>query len=163
MKTLAKLPVTIVTGFLGSGKTTLLRHMLDNAQGRRIAVIVNEFGELGIDGEILKQCSIGCTEEEASGRVYELANGCLCCTVQEEFFPVMRELVARRGDRPHPHRNQRPGPAQAVGAGLPVARNPQCLHRRCGHHRGRQPGRGRRDLRGVPGPSGRSTQARPQP
>ena len=76
MKTLAKLPVTIVTGFLGSGKTTLLRHMLDNAQGRRIAVIVNEFGELGIDGEILKQCSIGCTEEEANGRVYELANGC---------------------------------------------------------------------------------------
>ena len=74
MKTLAKTPVTIVTGFLGSGKTTLLRHMLDNAQGRRIAVIVNEFGELGIDGEILKQCSIGCTEEEANGRVYELAN-----------------------------------------------------------------------------------------
>ena len=68
MKSLAKLPVTIVTGFLGAGKTTLLRHMLDNAEGRRIAVIVNEFGELGIDGEILKQCTIGCTEEEASGR-----------------------------------------------------------------------------------------------
>lgn len=98
MKTLAKLPVTIVTGFLGAGKTTLLRHMLDNAEGRRIAVIVNEFGELGIDGEILKQCSIGCSEEEAVGRVFELANGCLCCTVQEEFFPVMRELVARRGE-----------------------------------------------------------------
>ncbi|RMU24642.1 Cobalamin synthesis protein/P47K protein [Pseudomonas avellanae] len=75
--------------------------MLDNAEGRRIAVIVNEFGELGIDGEILKQCTIGCTEEEANGRVYELANGCLCCTVQEEFFPVMRELVARRGDLDH--------------------------------------------------------------
>lgn len=98
MKTLAKLPVTIITGFLGAGKTTLLRHMLDNAEGRRIAVIVNEFGELGIDGEILKQCSIGCSEEEAVGRVFELANGCLCCTVQEEFFPVMRELVARRGE-----------------------------------------------------------------
>ena len=101
MKTLAKLPVTIVTGFLGSGKTTLLRHLLDNAQGRRIAVIVNEFGELGIDGEILKQCAIGCSEEEAAGRVFELANGCLCCTVQEEFFPVMRELVARRGELDH--------------------------------------------------------------
>ncbi|UFH50914.1 cobalamin biosynthesis protein CobW [Pseudomonas sp. KNUC1026] len=101
MKTLAKTPVTIVTGFLGSGKTTLLRHLLDNAQGRRIAVIVNEFGELGIDGDLLKQCSIGCTEEEANGRVYELANGCLCCTVQEEFFPVMRELVQRRGDLDH--------------------------------------------------------------
>lgn len=101
MKSLAKLPVTIVTGFLGAGKTTLLRHMLAHAEGRRIAVIVNEFGELGIDGEILRQCSIGCTEEEANGRVFELANGCLCCTVQEEFFPVMRELVARRGDFDH--------------------------------------------------------------
>lgn len=101
MKSLSKLPVTIVTGFLGSGKTTLLRHLLDNAQGRRIAVIVNEFGELGIDGEILKQCAIGCSEEEAAGRVFELANGCLCCTVQEEFFPVMRELVARRHDLDH--------------------------------------------------------------
>ncbi|WP_252273952.1 cobalamin biosynthesis protein CobW [Pseudomonas subflava] len=101
MQSLAKLPVTIVTGFLGAGKTTLLRHLLANASGRRIAVIVNEFGELGIDGAILKQCSIGCTEEEANGRVYELANGCLCCTVQEEFFPVMRELVARRGELDH--------------------------------------------------------------
>lgn len=101
MKSLNKLPVTIVTGFLGSGKTTLLRHLLDHAEGRRIAVIVNEFGELGIDGEILKQCSIGCSEEEAAGRVFELANGCLCCTVQEEFFPVMRELVQRRGDLDH--------------------------------------------------------------
>jgi cobalamin biosynthesis protein CobW len=101
MKTLAKLPVTIVTGFLGAGKTTLLRHMLDNAEGRRIAVIVNEFGELGIDGEILKQCSIGCSEEEAVGRVFELANGCLCCTVQEEFFPVMEQLLERRGEIDH--------------------------------------------------------------
>ena len=101
MQTLAKLPVTIVTGFLGAGKTTLLRHMLQHAEGRRIAVIVNEFGELGIDGEILKQCSIGCSEEEANGRIFELANGCLCCTVQEEFFPVMRELVARRGELDH--------------------------------------------------------------
>ena len=101
MQSLAKLPVTIVTGFLGAGKTTLLRHMLGHADGRRIAVIVNEFGELGIDGEILKQCSIGCSEEEANGRIFELANGCLCCTVQEEFFPVMRELVARRGELDH--------------------------------------------------------------
>lgn len=98
---LQKIPATIVTGFLGSGKTTLLRHLLTHAEGRRIAVIVNEFGELGIDGEILKQCSIGCSEEEANGRIFELANGCLCCTVQEEFFPVLRELVARRGELDH--------------------------------------------------------------
>lgn len=96
---LAKIPATIVTGFLGSGKTTLLRHILDNAQGRRIAVIVNEFGELGIDGEILKGCGIGCDEngQEQEGALYELANGCMCCTVQEEFFPVMKQLAALRG------------------------------------------------------------------
>ncbi|WP_038794458.1 GTP-binding protein, partial [Burkholderia pseudomallei] len=84
-----KIPVTIVTGFLGSGKTTLLRHILQHAGGRRIAVIVNEFGELGIDGEILKGCGVGCDEagREVDGRLYELANGCLCCTVQEEFYP----------------------------------------------------------------------------
>lgn len=93
-----KIPATIVTGFLGSGKTTLLRHILDNAQGRRIAVIVNEFGELGIDGEILKGCGIGCDEDGQAqeGALYELANGCMCCTVQEEFFPVMQALAERR-------------------------------------------------------------------
>ena len=93
-----KIPATIVTGFLGSGKTTLLRHILDNADGRRIAVIVNEFGELGIDGEIFKGCGIGCDESgnEREGALYELANGCMCCTVQEEFFPVMKLLAERR-------------------------------------------------------------------
>ncbi|MGF6598326.1 cobalamin biosynthesis protein CobW [Paraburkholderia sp. GAS448] len=98
-----KIPVTIVTGFLGSGKTTLLRHILQHAGGLRIAVIVNEFGELGIDGEILKGCGIGCDEEgrEVEGQLYELANGCLCCTVQEEFFPVMERLVERRGQIDH--------------------------------------------------------------
>ena len=96
----AKIPVTIVTGFLGSGKTTLLRHILGNAGGRRIAVIVNEFGELGIDGEILRGCGIGCDDEgnEREGALYELANGCVCCTVQEEFLPVMLQLAERRGD-----------------------------------------------------------------
>ncbi|WOI43549.1 cobalamin biosynthesis protein CobW [Acidovorax sp. BLS4] len=94
----SKIPATIVTGFLGSGKTTLLRHILDNADGRRIAVIVNEFGELGIDGEILKGCGIGCDDagNEREGALYELANGCMCCTVQEEFFPVMKLLAERR-------------------------------------------------------------------
>ncbi|MGO4280449.1 cobalamin biosynthesis protein CobW [Cupriavidus sp. OV038] len=98
----AKIPATIVTGFLGSGKTTLLRHILENANGRRIAVIVNEFGELGIDGEILKGCGIGCDEQgEPTGQLYELANGCLCCTVQEEFFPVMEQLLERRDQIDH--------------------------------------------------------------
>ncbi|CAG4913171.1 cobalamin biosynthesis protein CobW [Paraburkholderia gardini] len=98
-----KIPVTIVTGFLGSGKTTLLRHILQHAGGLRVAVIVNEFGELGIDGEILKGCGIGCNEDgsEAEGQLYELANGCLCCTVQEEFFPVMEKLVERRDQIDH--------------------------------------------------------------
>jgi cobalamin biosynthesis protein CobW len=96
----AKIPVTIVTGFLGSGKTTLLRHILGNAEGKRIAVIVNEFGELGIDGEILRGCGIGCDDEgnEREGALYELANGCVCCTVQEEFQPVMLQLAERRAD-----------------------------------------------------------------
>ena len=103
MNTNAKIPATIVTGFLGSGKTTLLRHILENAGGRRIAVIVNEFGELGIDGDILRSCGIGCDENgvEQQGQLYELANGCMCCTVQEEFYPVMRELIARRADIDH--------------------------------------------------------------
>lgn len=96
-----KIPATIVTGFLGSGKTTLLRHILTNNDGLRIAVIINEFGELGIDRDILKGCDIGCEEQESEGRLYELANGCLCCTVQEEFFPVMQQLAARRGDIDH--------------------------------------------------------------
>ncbi|HKU44621.1 MAG TPA: cobalamin biosynthesis protein CobW [Polyangiales bacterium] len=94
---MGKLPTTIITGFLGSGKTTLLRHLLTNANGRRLAVIVNEFGEVGVDGELLRQCGIGCeTEAEGEGALYELANGCLCCTVQEEFVPVLETLMERR-------------------------------------------------------------------
>jgi cobalamin biosynthesis protein CobW len=98
-----KIPVTVVTGFLGSGKTTLMRHILENAKGLRIAVIVNEFGELGIDGEILKGCSIGCEDESTTDQpnLYELSNGCLCCTVQEEFYPVMEQLVERREQIDH--------------------------------------------------------------
>jgi cobalamin biosynthesis protein CobW len=91
----AKIPVTVVTGFLGSGKTTLVRHLLQNNQGRRIAVIVNEFGEVGIDGELLRSCQV-CDEEDPASNIVELANGCLCCTVQEEFFPTMQELLKRR-------------------------------------------------------------------
>ncbi|MEM7797387.1 MAG: cobalamin biosynthesis protein CobW [Cyanobacteria bacterium P01_C01_bin.118] len=93
-----KIPVTVVTGFLGSGKTTLVRHLLQNNQGRRIAVLVNEFGEVGIDGEILKSCQVCDEDETPDTNILELANGCLCCTVQEEFLPTMQTLLKRRED-----------------------------------------------------------------
>ena len=92
----AKIPVTVITGFLGSGKTTTIRHLLQNNEGRRIAVLVNEFGEVGIDGDLLRSCQVCDEEEDASNNIVELANGCLCCTVQEEFFPTMQELLKRR-------------------------------------------------------------------
>lgn len=109
---MSKLPVTVVTGFLGAGKTTLVRHLLQNKEGRRIAVIVNEFGEVGIDGELLRDCQV-CDEENTAidgnisdtaksntpqNNVLELANGCLCCTVQEEFLPTMQALIERRDE-----------------------------------------------------------------
>jgi cobalamin biosynthesis protein CobW len=94
-----KIPVTVITGFLGAGKTTLIRHLLQNNQGRRIAVLVNEFGEVGIDGDLLKSCQV-CDEDEmpADSNIVELTNGCLCCTVQEEFLPTMQTLLKRRED-----------------------------------------------------------------
>jgi len=88
---LAKVPVTIVTGFLGAGKTTLISHLIRNAGGRRLAVVVNEFGTLGIDGDILKGCAIpDCPAEN----VVELANGCICCTVADDFIPTVERLLA---------------------------------------------------------------------
>jgi cobalamin biosynthesis protein CobW len=90
---LARVPCTIVTGFLGAGKTTLIRHVLANANGRRLAVIVNEFGDVGIDGEILKGCGdIDCPEDN----IVELANGCLCCTVADEFVPALDTILGRQ-------------------------------------------------------------------
>ncbi len=87
-----KLPATIVTGFLGAGKTSLIRHLLQHAEGRRIALVINEFGELGIDREILLGCGVAsCRDED----VIELANGCLCCTVAEDFLPTIERLLAR--------------------------------------------------------------------
>lgn len=91
-----KIPVTVISGFLGAGKTTLVRHLLQNNQGRRIAVLVNEFGEVGIDGELLRSCQICDESETPQGNIVELTNGCLCCTVQEEFYPTMQELLKRR-------------------------------------------------------------------
>jgi cobalamin biosynthesis protein CobW len=95
---LAKIPATVVTGFLGAGKTTLVRHLLETAAGRRIAVIVNEFGALGIDGDTLKSCGIeGCAEDD----IIELANGCLCCTVADDFVPTMEALLDRANPPEH--------------------------------------------------------------
>ena len=87
----ARVPCTVVTGFLGAGKTTLIRHVLENAGGRRFAVIVNEFGDIGIDGEILRSCGVeGCPDEN----IVELANGCICCTVADDFVPALDRILA---------------------------------------------------------------------
>jgi cobalamin biosynthesis protein CobW len=90
-----KIPATIITGFLGAGKTSLLRHLIANAEGRRIALVINEFGELGIDRELLLGCGI---ESCGADDVVELANGCICCTVAEDFLPALEKLL----DRPAP-------------------------------------------------------------
>jgi cobalamin biosynthesis protein CobW len=87
-----KVPITIVTGFLGAGKTTLVRHTLENAEGRRLALIVNEFGDVGVDGTILRSCGVeSCPEEN----IVELTNGCLCCTVADDFVPTLEALLSR--------------------------------------------------------------------
>ncbi|SHH61185.1 cobalamin biosynthesis protein CobW [Cognatishimia maritima] len=91
MSNLEKLPVTVITGFLGAGKTTLVRHLMQNPQGKRLAVVVNEFGDVGVDGEILKSCAIpDCPAEN----IMELANGCICCTVADDFIPTIEALMA---------------------------------------------------------------------
>ena len=89
---LAKIPATVITGFLGSGKTTLIRNMIENANGKRLALIINEFGDLGVDGGILKGCGIeACKDED----IIELNNGCICCTVADDFLPAMAKLLER--------------------------------------------------------------------
>jgi cobalamin biosynthesis protein CobW len=87
-----RVPCTVVTGFLGAGKTTLIRHVLENAKGKRLAIIVNEFGDVGIDGEILKGCGVGTCPEE---NIVELANGCICCTVADDFVPALDRILSR--------------------------------------------------------------------
>lgn len=88
----SRVPCTVVTGFLGAGKTTLIRNLLENAKGKRLALIVNEFGDVGVDGEILRSCGIeSCPEEN----IVELANGCICCTVADDFVPALDQILAR--------------------------------------------------------------------
>ncbi|MCE5975032.1 cobalamin biosynthesis protein CobW [Sinirhodobacter sp. WL0062] len=92
MTDLTKIPVTVITGFLGAGKTTLIRHLMANPQGKKLAVLVNEFGTVGVDGEILRQCADeNCPDEN----IVELANGCICCTVADDFIPTIEALMAR--------------------------------------------------------------------
>src|SRR5579863_1268441 len=87
-----RVPTTIITGFLGAGKTSLVRHLLSAASRRRLAVIVNEFGELGIDRELLLGCGDAACRD---GDIVELANGCLCCTVADDFLPTLTRLIDR--------------------------------------------------------------------
>ena len=89
---MSRVPVTVITGFLGAGKTTLLRSLLTQTQGKRIGVIVNEFGEVGFDGGLVKDCA---DEACVEGEFVELTNGCICCTVADDFIPTMNKLLAR--------------------------------------------------------------------
>jgi cobalamin biosynthesis protein CobW len=92
MKLISRIPATVITGFLGAGKTSLLRHLVSHARGRRIALVINEFGELGIDRELM----LGCGDKAcAPGDVVELANGCICCTVADDFLPTIETLLDR--------------------------------------------------------------------
>ncbi|MFT3967047.1 MAG: cobalamin biosynthesis protein CobW [Sphingobium sp.] len=95
---MSKVPATVITGFLGAGKTTLIRHLLQNAGGRRLALVINEFGDVGVDGDLVKGCGDeACPEDD----IVELANGCICCTVADDFLPTMQKLLNR--DNPPDH------------------------------------------------------------
>ena len=95
---MSKVPTTVITGFLGAGKTTLIRHLLQNAKGRRLALIINEFGDVGVDSELVKGCNDeACPEDD----IVELANGCICCTVADDFLPTMQKLLDRENKPDH--------------------------------------------------------------
>ena len=91
-----KIPVTIVTGFLGSGKTTLISGLLKKNPSRRLAVLVNEFGEVSVDGALLRAAG-----EECGVEIHDLPNGCICCTIKDDFLPIMSQLRKRKGEIDH--------------------------------------------------------------
>lgn len=93
-----KIPATVVTGFLGAGKTSLIRNLIETANGRRLALVVNEFGDLGVDGEVLRACGFeDCSDDD----IVELTNGCICCTVADDFLPTIRALIERESPPDH--------------------------------------------------------------
>ncbi|MEE2997999.1 MAG: cobalamin biosynthesis protein CobW [Pseudomonadota bacterium] len=92
MSVARKIPATVVTGFLGAGKTTLIRNLIGQANGRKLALVINEFGDLAVDGELLKGCgNPDCTDDD----IFELANGCICCTVADDFLPTIEKILDR--------------------------------------------------------------------
>ena len=87
-----KIPATVVTGFLGAGKTTMIRNLIEQANGRKLALVINEFGDLAVDGDLLKGCANpDCTDDD----IFELANGCICCTVADDFLPTIQKILDR--------------------------------------------------------------------
>ena len=145
MPMLAKIPTTVFTGFLGAGKTSLIQNLLRHAGGRRIALIVNEFGEVGIDRELLLGCGdAACAEDD----IVELANGCICCTVADDFVPTMQRLLARVPPPEHiVIETSGPRPAEAPAQGVPLAGDPDPGHGRRRDRGGRRRGGARRPVR----------------
>ena len=87
-----KIPATVVTGFLGAGKTTMIRNLIKQANGKKLALVINEFGDLSVDGDLLKGCgNPDCTDDD----IFELANGCICCTVADDFLPTIQKILER--------------------------------------------------------------------
>jgi cobalamin biosynthesis protein CobW len=125
-----RVPCTVVTGFLGAGKTTLIRNLLEQSAGKRLALIVNEFGDVGVDGEILKGCGIDTCPEE---NIVELANGCICCTVADDFVPALDQILSRTPKIDHIL-------IETSGLALPKPLGEKPRHRGRRHCRGRWSG-----------------------